>query len=131
MSKPLQNLRALVVDDDRISLSVVSSVVRALGVGQTLQASDGQEALDLFQAARPPVDLVVCDWEMPKMNGLDLLKTLRQGGHTTPFLMLTAHNDPESVIEAKQNGVTGYIAKPFTPAQIERKVRAMLEPAKS
>ena len=127
MAKSINNLRALIVDDDRVALSVVSSVIRSIGVGQTLQAVNGEEALALFQSAKPRVDFIVCDWEMPKMSGIDLLKVLREAGESTPFLMLTSHSDPDSVVAAKQGGVAGYITKPFTPAQVERKVRSLLQ----
>jgi CheY-like chemotaxis protein len=128
MSKSVQSLRALIVDDDRVALSVVSSVVRSIGVGKTLQAVNGHEAFEMFQASVPSVDFIICDWDMPRMSGIELLKKLREGGHQTPFLMLTGHVDSEKVSEAKQSGVSGYIAKPFTPAQIERKVRLLLQP---
>jgi two-component system chemotaxis response regulator CheY len=127
MGRSLSSLRALVVDDDRVALSVVSSVIRSIGIGKTMHAVNGEEALNLYQSADPPIDFIVCDYEMPKMNGIDLLKTLRGAGHETPFLMLTAYTDSEGTAAAKQNGVSACITKPLAQAQIERKIRAVLK----
>jgi len=100
MGRSLNNLRALIVDDDRAALSVVSSVIRSIGMSPALQAVNGEDALNLFRSAKPPVDFVICDYEMPKLGGIGLLKALRSSGHTVPFLMLTANADMEAAAAA-------------------------------
>ena len=100
MGRSLNNLRALIVDDDRAAHSVVSSVIRSIGMSPALQAVNGEDALNLFRSAKPPVDFVICDYEMPKLGGIGLLKALRSSGHTVPFLMLTADADMEAAAAA-------------------------------
>ncbi len=72
------------------------------------------------------VDLVLCDWNMPGMSGLDFLRQVRSVGLEIPFLMVTGRADKESVIEAKDAGVSAYIAKPFSQTQLEAKLRILV-----
>lgn len=69
-----------------------------------------------------PFDLVIWDWRMPEMSGLELLQRLRNAGNAVPFIMLTRKASHDAVVEARESGVDGYIAKPFTAKQVQHKV---------
>ena len=72
------------------------------------------------------MNLIICDWNMPNMNGVELLRQLRTVDPDMPFLMVTGRTDIESVVEAKSSGVTAYISKPFSSQQLEAKLRIIL-----
>jgi two-component system chemotaxis response regulator CheY len=76
------------------------------------------------------IDLVLCDWNMPGRSGLELLQQVRSVGLEVPFVMVTGRADKESVIAAKDAGVTAYISKPFSAAQLEAKMRAAVARAR-
>ncbi|MDR6771079.1 response regulator [Azospirillum sp. BE72] len=118
--------RVLVVDDEDGPRAFVTSVLRELGIGQVDTAVDGQDALQRFQADGAAYDLIVCDWMMPRLSGLDLLKHVRETRSDLPFLMVTALATLEAVKKALAHQVSGYIAKPFTPDQLEEKVFLVL-----
>ena len=122
----LAALRVLVVDDEEGPRALVASVLRDLGIGQVDTAADGQEALERFRSDGVGYGLIICDWMMPRLNGLDLLKRVRETNSDLPFLMVTALATMEAVKKALAHHVSGYIAKPFTPDQLEEKIFLVL-----
>jgi two-component system chemotaxis response regulator CheY len=117
-------MRALVVDD---SLTIRRIVIKALGlagINETAEAGDGTEALNV--ASQGDFDLVLLDWNMPKMSGIDTLKALRQAGRKTPVIMVTTEAEKSRVIEAIKCGANDYLIKPFTPDQLAAKVKSVL-----
>ncbi|CAO3424005.1 response regulator [Azospirillum endophyticum] len=118
--------QVLVVDDEEGPRAFVASVLRELGIGRVDTAADGQEALERLQAEDAAYDLIVCDWMMPRLNGLDLLKRVRESRGDLPFLMVTALATLDAVKRALAHHVSGYIAKPFTPDQLEEKIFLVL-----
>jgi two-component system chemotaxis response regulator CheY len=111
---------------------MVRSQLVSLGYGKQpdliVQASDGQQAYQVLQEyfCRPqPVDLVLLDWEMPLMSGLELIKALRADERfmRLPVILLTAVNDHDHVVEAIQSGVTNYIVKPFNKGTLIEKLK--------
>ena len=122
----LSNLKALVVDDEDGPRNFVESVLHDLGIGQIETAADGQQALDKLIGHEEAYDLIVCDWMMPKVSGLDVLKRVREARRDLPFLMVTALATLKAVERALAHNVNGYIAKPFTPEQLEDKVFLVL-----
>lgn len=118
--------RVLVVDDESGPRAFVTSVLQELGIGHVDTAADGQEALERFQADGAVYDLIVCDWMMPRLSGLDLLKQVREARSDLPFLMVTALATLDAVKKALAHQVSGYIAKPFTPDQLEEKIFLVL-----
>ncbi|PWC37965.1 hypothetical protein TSO352_08480 [Azospirillum sp. TSO35-2] len=122
----LATQRVLVVDDEEGPRAFVASVLHELGIGQIDTAADGHEARDRFQADEAGYDLIICDWMMPRLNGLDLLKCVRESRSDLPFLMVTALATLDAVKKALAHHVSGYIAKPFTPDQLEEKVFVVL-----
>lgn len=122
----LTALTALVVDDEDGPREFVESVLSDLGLGGVISAVDGQAAIEAYDGARDRVGLIICDWMMPRLSGLEVLRHVRQHSPALPFLMVTALATPKAVHKALEHQVSGYIAKPFTPDQLEAKVLVAL-----
>jgi DNA-binding NtrC family response regulator len=121
----LEKIRVLIVDDQQEMRSMIKGMLMDMGITQTFEASDGKEALSFSDAALDMVDVVICDWNMPKLSGVEFLRQMRSVSPEMPFLMITGRSDVDSVAEAKASGVTAYIRKPFSPAQLETKLRVI------
>lgn len=121
----LEKLKVLIVDDQSDARSMVRGMLMELGITQIFEATDGKEAMTFTDAAMDMIDVVICDWNMPKMTGIDLLRQMRSVMPDIPFLMLTGRGDLDSVAQAKSCGVTAYIRKPFSPANLEIKLRVI------
>jgi two-component system, chemotaxis family, chemotaxis protein CheY len=104
-------MRILVVDDDDLTRALLIVALGAEGLKNTVAATDGEEALAIFERER--LDLMLVDWHMPGISGLDLLKTVRNRGSLVPFVLVTAEASREQVIEALRAGASDYIIKPF------------------
>jgi two-component system chemotaxis response regulator CheY len=114
----------LIVDDYKTMLRVIRNLLHQLGFREIDEATDGVMALDMIQKKR--YDLVISDWNMEPMTGLDLLKNVRGSGGATPFIMVTAESKTENVIAAKQAGVNNYIVKPFSAETLKTKISSVL-----
>lgn len=119
------NAKILVVDDFSTMRRIVKNALKSLNYNNTDEAEDGASALEKLHAEH--FDLVVCDWNMPGMTGIELLRAVRADARlkTTPFLMVTAEAKRENIVEAIQAGVNNYIVKPFTPQTFGEKLHAM------
>jgi two-component system chemotaxis response regulator CheY len=117
----------LVVDDFATMRRIVSNLLREAGFEHFSEAEDGVEALRKLESGS--FQFVVSDWNMPKMTGLELLKSVRNSVHLQrlPFLLITAEARKENIIEAAQAGADGYIVKPFTAATLKDKVEAIFK----
>ena len=115
-------MKVLVVDDFAAMRRILKNVLGQIGVTNILEADDGTTALDVLKENK--IDLIVSDWTMRKMSGLDLLKSVRSNEDTknTPFLMVTASSQKDDVLEAIQAGVSNYIVKPFTADTVKEKL---------
>lgn len=122
-----KNIRILIVDDFSTMRRIVKNLLNDLGFHNTAEADDGSTAL--IELKKAPYDLVVTDWNMPGMAGIDLLKAIRADASLAkiPVLMVTAEAKREQIIEAAQNGVNGYIIKPFTAQTLEEKLGKIFE----
>ncbi len=116
----------LIVDDDVRLVEMLRRTLAYEGY-QVITASDGQEALARVQEQRP--DVVVLDWLMPKLDGLTVIQRLRMAGDTTPVLMLTARDAVEDRVAGLDSGADDYLVKPFAPAELLARVRALLRRA--
>ena len=125
MDVDLQMLNVLIVEDNSRTLKLIQAIIKDLGVGQAFTARDGREAQAFLDAGDDLINLIICDWNMPRMSGLDLLKQVRMVHPDLPFLMVTARGTIDSVAAAKKNGVSAYVVKPFSPAELEQKVVAL------
>ncbi|MFK5984491.1 MAG: chemotaxis response regulator CheY [Pseudomonadota bacterium] len=120
-------MKILVVDDFSTMRRIIKNLLRDLGFTNTLEADDGLTALPILKAGG--IDFLVTDWNMPGMQGIDLLKTVRADEKLSkmPVLMVTAEQKREQIIEAAQAGVNGYIVKPFTAATLKEKIDKIFE----
>ena len=118
--------RLLVVDDCPSMRRSVSSLLGTFGFPLIDEAADGAEALELFQRVR--YDLVLTDWQMPRLNGIDLVRAIRQHHERsqTPVLVLTGHVTQARVVEAIEAGANGFVAKPFFAPSLCEKVLALV-----
>lgn len=123
MQTGFEGLKVLVIEDEKEARTMMRDMLSTMGVTQIFEASDGKEGLQFLDMAFDLVDIVLCDWNMPNMTGVSLLKQFRSVDNQTPFLMITGRGDMNSVLEAKTAGVSGYILKPFSLNQLEAKLR--------
>ncbi|MBL4721524.1 MAG: response regulator [Alphaproteobacteria bacterium] len=118
--------RILVVEDSLTVSDLIVGILNSLGFEQVFCASDGMEAWSLFEDGLL-FDLVICDWMMPKMNGLDVLKQLRSSHSNVPFIMISGKAAESEIAEARVQGVTAFVPKPFEAAQLIQAVTVSLE----
>ena len=118
-------LTVLLVEDDGFALKLAQSVLRNLGVGHVILARDGAEAIKILDSKATRADLIISDWNMPNVSGLDLLRHVRKTWHNMPFIMLTGRATEDFVLSEKENGVNGYVVKPFSPDQLSRKIQSV------
>jgi len=113
-------MKVLVVDDSGVMRKIIIRALNAVGVTDTVEAADGQEAIDAFSANE--FDMVLTDWNMPVKNGLEFLTELRATGSTVPVIMVTTESQKGQVVAAIQAGVTDYLTKPFEQEQLRAKL---------
>jgi len=114
----------LIVDDYPTMRKTIADVMRRSGFTNLAFAEDGQMAWEMMQESR--YELLLLDWSMPRMSGLELLKLIRSSGRdfaNVPVLAVTAEAEQKTIVDAVKNGVNNYIVKPFTPETLERKLR--------
>jgi DNA-binding NarL/FixJ family response regulator len=124
----METLQLLIVDDSSLMRDIIKDTIDdAFPNVHTSVANNGEQAQKMLSHGH--FDIVLCDWEMPAPNGSELLKWLREGSthQKVPFIMITAKDDKEHILEAMQLGVSGYIVKPFTPDIICQKVKPLLK----
>lgn len=119
-------MKILVVDDSRVMRQIVTRTLRQAGFAglELIEAGDGTEALTLL--AEQSVDAVLSDWNMPQMNGIDLLRHLRGNGNTVPFAFVTSESSEAMVNTAMEAGAMCVIGKPFTPETFAEHLNAVL-----
>ncbi len=122
-----KDMKILIVDDFSTMRRIIKNLLRDLGFTNTVEADDGTTALPILNAGG--IDFLVTDWNMPGMQGIDLLKHVRADEKLSnlPVLMVTAEQKREQIIEAAQAGVNGYIVKPFTAATLKEKIDKIFE----
>lgn len=120
------NMKILVVDDFQTMQKIVENLLRQLGFKNIDKALDGGSALEKMKTNK--YDLVLSDWNMEPMNGMDLLKAIRANDatKTLPVILITAESKVENIIAAKQAGVNNYIIKPFTGITLKEKLTAVI-----
>jgi two-component system chemotaxis response regulator CheY len=124
-----KNMKILVVDDFSTMRRIVRNLLVELGFSGALiqEADDGANAMIMLKSQ--PFDMVVTDWNMPNMTGIELLRAIRAEASLKglPVLMVTAENNRDQIIAAAQAGVNGYIVKPFTAATLQEKLTKIFE----
>jgi two-component system chemotaxis response regulator CheY len=122
--------RILVADDMPTIRDLVKTQLKALGFKNIQEASDGEQAMTVLTknlAVGTPIELVISDWNMPKMTGLELLKYVRASAEMSqlPFVLLTSESERDQVTEAILSGVSQYIVKPFAAKGFEEKIKSV------
>lgn len=122
-----KNMSILVVDDFPTMRRIVRSLLKELGFTNVEEAEDGQDALNKLRTGG--FQFVVSDWNMPNLDGLEMLKQIRADAalKELPVLMVTAEAKKENIIAAAQAGASGYVVKPFTAATLEEKLNKIFE----
>jgi two-component system chemotaxis response regulator CheY len=120
------SIKVLIVDDFATMRRILKNILKQLGFKNLVEADDGTSAWDVLE--NQSIDLIISDWNMPKMTGLELLKKVRADSRYAgkPFLMVTAEAQKQNVIEAVQAGVSNYVVKPFTAEAISDKLEKIL-----
>jgi DNA-binding NtrC family response regulator len=121
------NLPALVIDDDALIRRVLGVALNRAGVDSVLEAADGREAKELIENGGGTFCLVVCDWLMPVMDGMEFLEYFRGVDSDTPFVMLTSVTDISGHNQAKSKGASHFFIKPLTDGDLEARFRSILE----
>ena len=119
-------MKILVVDDFPSMRRILRNLLSNIGLSDVEEAADGGEAFAKIQSSK--YDLIICDWNMEPVTGLELLRRVRGDATSAklPFIMVTAESKTENVIEAKKAGVNNYIVKPFTADVLKAKITAVM-----
>ena len=125
----LDALKVLVVEDNRFMRTILVNVLRGLSVREVAEAKDGFEAIDELRAGG--IDLVLMDWEMPEMNGMKLLQTIRSGKRNInpllPVVVVSANTIARNIIQARDTGMTEFLAKPVSAQTLYSRIVAIIE----
>ena len=127
-----EDLKTLVVDDMTAIRTIIVRYLNKMGMKNNHQATDGEQAWNMIcqeQEQKAPFELIICDWNMPKMTGIELLKKFREKKEfqEIPFLMVTAEAVQDNVMETIKVGISDFIVKPFTQATFQDRVERILE----
>jgi two-component system, chemotaxis family, chemotaxis protein CheY len=117
-------MRALLVDDDDGMRQVVRRLVESCGFDSIAEAADGRQAIDLL--SHTPADLIVTDCQMPVMDGISMVRALRQAGNATPVIMVSSQECAALVVTAVRAGVNNYVRKPINPDIFREKVQQVM-----
>lgn len=120
-------MKILLVDDSRTIRNLQKNILTKLGYTDVCEAGDGLEALNQIAQCRP--DLVLVDWNMPNMDGITLVRKIRETDKSTPLVMCTTEAEKGRVVEAIKAGVNNYVIKPFTAETLAQKINATLAKA--
>jgi two-component system chemotaxis response regulator CheY len=113
-------MKILLVDDSRTIRNIQKNVLAQLGHTECMEAADGVEALERIAEQRP--DLALIDWNMPNMDGITLVRKIRESDNTLPLVMCTTEAEKARVLEAIKAGVNNYVVKPFTAETLSEKI---------
>ncbi|MBU1862717.1 MAG: response regulator [Candidatus Omnitrophica bacterium] len=117
-------MKALIADDSEVMRAVIQRELKVAGYPcEAVEASDGIEALAKLDVS---IDIVFIDWNMPKKNGIEVIKEIRKNGNTVPIIMISMERTEEGINEALREGASGYIVKPFTAEKIKEKLMTIL-----
>ncbi len=118
-------MKILLVDDSRTIRNIQKNVLSEIGHTDIVEAADGVEALSKLGAERP--DLMLVDWNMPNMDGITLVRKVRETDKTLPMIMVTTEAEKSRVLEAVKAGVNNYVVKPFTAETLSEKIKQTMD----
>ena len=126
----MYDCNVVVIDDDFITLELVQLILEEVISGEVFVFSDSKQALDYVQSnSMDKISLVICDWLMPDVSGLDILAALRNSKSQCPFLMITANATKQLVVDSMRLGATDFIVKPFITRDLVNKVERLIRDA--
>ena len=119
-------MRFLVVDDSSTMRRIIINTLNKLGHQEVVEASNGREGLD--RLAANPIDIIITDWNMPEMSGIEFIRAVRANEKmaSLPVLMVTTNAAKDDIVEALRAGVTNYVVKPFTPDTMREKIEGVV-----
>ncbi len=118
-------MKVLLVDDSGVMRKIIARGLHSLWIDEVVEAGDGAEALKAFGDGEG-FDLVLTDWNMPNMNGLELVRAIREAGHRLPIMMITTETEKTQVLKAIQAGINDYLVKPFDQEMLQTKLQRVL-----
>lgn len=120
-------MKLIVADDSRLVRGIVSKVVESMGY-EAVPAANGKEAMNILEAGSEDISLVLLDWNMPVLNGIDVIKKMRSDHRfeKIPVLMVSTESEDDRIQEAISAGAQGYLTKPFTPEQLTEAILHVL-----
>ncbi len=125
----LADFKIMVVDDNANMLKLIATILFALGVRDSFEALDGESALSEISHFKP--DIIITDWHMEPMNGVEFVKKVRRGKHNmnpfVPIIMLTGHTEMSLVVEARDAGINEFLVKPISPKSLHARMMAILD----
>lgn len=116
-------MKFLVVDDSSTMRRIIKNSLKRIGFEDIVEAENGRDALEKLT----DVDIILTDWNMPEMDGLEFVKRVRSTNKSIPILMVTTNAAKDDIVEALKHGVNNYIVKPFTPETLKEKVETVLK----
>lgn len=122
-------MRILVVDDSSTMRRIILNALNSIGYSDCVEAANGREGIERLSSG--PVDLIITDWNMPEMTGLDFIRAVRANDRTKriPALMITTNAAQDDITQAMEAGVDNYLVKPFTPGSIKDKIQLAIKQA--
>jgi two-component system chemotaxis response regulator CheY len=125
-------MKLIVADDSRLIRGIIEKAVSSIGF-EAVQAGNGREALDILEAGGRDITLVLMDWNMPLLNGIDVLKTMRGDDRfkNIPVLMISTESEDERIMDAINTGAQGYLTKPFTAEKLIDAIHMVLDQSRN
>lgn len=118
-------MKVLVLDDSKTMLRIITNTLKKLGYENAVTAKDGAEGLEKYNETQD-FDIILTDWNMPNVNGLEFVKAVRKQNQDIPIVMITTEGGKREVIIALKAGVNNYIVKPFTPQVLKSKLEDIM-----
>ena len=123
----MTDLKALIVEDDTPIAHMIKAVLSQIGLTKATICGDGEQGVKMVELAATPFDLVICDWSMPNMDGMEFLQWFRAKHPKTPFVMLTAKTGALEFNKAKQAGANYFLMKPLLPDDLKLRLKGIID----
>ena len=127
LERTYEGIRVLIAEDEPLAAKLARGALRLMGITQVVVAEDGLEAMKQLAEFNGNFQLIISDWNMPNMTGIEFLRTVRKLYPDMPFIMLTPNANKEFVLAAAKHGINGYVVKPFSLDQVRQKVEAVFK----
>ncbi len=121
-----KSLRVLVVEEDPADIELIKTSLMKVGVSEIVNSKDGEGALDVLDRREQDLDLIISEWDLPGMSGLELLREIRGRGDLTRFIIFTKRTTLKAAVESAEHGVTAFVPKPCDRRQLAEKILAAM-----